>query len=157
MSTPEQALAEGQAFAKRQAFAEGQGFAEAPGFAQEQAVADLVLFTRQGCCLCEGLEERLRGLDPPPRLTLVDVDTDPELQARFGLVVPLLADADDQGTPRLLPRVPPRLGGEALASWLRRQRAAAAAAAAALVPAPAPAPAPATPVAAAYRPPGDHA
>ena len=111
--------------------------------AEDQAVADLVLFTRQGCCLCEGLEERLRGLDPPPRLTLVDVDTDPELQARFGLVVPLLAEADDQGSPRLLPRVPPRLGGEALANWLRRQRAAAEARA--------------TPAAAAYRPPGDHA
>ena len=125
MTTPEQAFAEGQ------------------GFAEGQAVADLVLFTRQGCCLCEGLEERLRGLDPPPRLTLVDLDTDPELQARFGLVVPLLAEADDQGSPRLLPRVPPRLGGEALANWLRRQRAAAEARA--------------TPAAAAYRPPGDHA
>ena len=26
-------------------------------------MADLVLFSRQGCCLCEGLEQRLRDLD----------------------------------------------------------------------------------------------
>ena len=26
---------------------------------------ELLLFTRQGCCLCEGLEEKLQALDPP--------------------------------------------------------------------------------------------
>jgi hypothetical protein len=79
-----------------------------------------VLYTRQGCCLCEGLEERLRALAPPPRLTLVDVDGDPSLQARYGLEVPLLAVAAGQGRSRLLPRVPPRLSGPGLASWLSR-------------------------------------
>lgn len=79
----------------------------------------LVLYTRQGCCLCEGLEERLRALDPPPSLRRVDVDGDPALQARYGMEVPLLAVADGQGH-RLLPRVPPRLSGQGLASWLSR-------------------------------------
>ncbi|MFS6825954.1 glutaredoxin family protein [Cyanobium sp. ATX-6F1] len=49
------------------------------------------LYTRSDCCLCQGLEERLSALDPAPELVLIDVDTDPELQARYGLEVPVLA------------------------------------------------------------------
>lgn len=75
-----------------------------------------MLYTRQGCCLCEGLEERLRALQPAPPLRLMDVDADPALQARFGLEVPLLALPSGA----LLPRVPPRLQGERLAEWLQR-------------------------------------
>jgi len=51
----------------------------------------LILYTRAGCCLCEGLEERLRELLPADSLRLVDVDSDPALQARYGLSVPVLA------------------------------------------------------------------
>jgi len=76
----------------------------------------LLLFTRQGCCLCEGLEAKLRALDPAPALETRDVDADPALQARYGLEVPvLLADG------RELPRVSPRLTPEALRRWLHDQ------------------------------------
>ncbi|MFM8526275.1 MAG: glutaredoxin family protein [Cyanobacteriota bacterium] len=78
------------------------------------------LLTRQGCCLCEGLAERLAALMPPPPLELVDVDQDPDLQARYGLEVPVLAIAVD-GHWRDLPRVSPRLGGDGLQQWLLRQ------------------------------------
>ena len=78
------------------------------------------LLSRQGCCLCEGLAERLAALQPAPRLELVDVDQDPELQARYGLEVPVLSIAHGSGW-RDLPRVSPRLGGEALQQWLLRQ------------------------------------
>jgi hypothetical protein len=92
----------------------------------------LRLYTRAGCCLCEGLEERLRALNPPPPLELVDVDGDPALQARYGLRVPVLARAGGSaaaagaapaGAPPArawvdLPPVPPRLGGERLLAWL---------------------------------------
>jgi len=86
----------------------------------------LRLYTRIGCCLCEGLEERLGALDPPPLLELVDVDGDPALQARYGLRVPVLARLGGPaggGTPPALawvdlPPVPPRLGGERLQAWL---------------------------------------
>jgi hypothetical protein len=82
----------------------------------------LVLYTRGGCCLCEGLEERLRALDPPPAITLVDVDRDPELQARYGLEVPVLALPAEAsgGEPLPLPRVSPRLAGARLHDWLLR-------------------------------------
>ncbi|MFN9545624.1 MAG: glutaredoxin family protein [Cyanobacteriota bacterium] len=101
----------------------------------------LILYTRAGCCLCEGLEERLRALLPPGALHLVDVDGDPVLRARYGLSVPVVAlaaggeaasgkaaEADraaggSQGEPMPLPPVPPRLKGEQLLAWLRRHAA----------------------------------
>ncbi|MFM8260379.1 MAG: glutaredoxin family protein [Vulcanococcus sp.] len=77
-------------------------------------MADLVLITRQGCCLCEGLEEKLRALALP--LELRDVDRDPVLQARYGQEVPVLLLSG-----RELPRVSPRLGLDALRRWLQQQ------------------------------------
>ena len=83
----------------------------------------LRLYTRQGCCLCEGLQERLQNLEPAPSLELVDVDADPSLQARYGLLVPVLAVASAPAAGavprwRQLPPVPPRLAGPRLAAWL---------------------------------------
>jgi hypothetical protein len=66
---------------------------------------ELLLFTRQGCCLCEGLEDKLRALDPPQPLQLIDVDTDPALQGRYGLAVPVLAVAA-RGEPSCAPGGP---------------------------------------------------
>ena len=79
----------------------------------------LLLLTRKGCCLCEGLEQKLRALDPPLALELIDVDGDPALQARFGLEVPVLQVRSGQGD-RQLPRVPPRLAGASLQVWLQK-------------------------------------
>ena len=56
-------------------------------------MADLVLFTRKGCCLCEGLEQRLRDLDLQAlglNLTVLDIDSsaiEPELKHRHLQVV----------------------------------------------------------------------
>ena len=80
----------------------------------------LLLFTRKGCCLCEGLEEKLRALEPAPALELRDVDQDPALQARYGLEVPVVAVPAEGGGWRELPRVPPRLSGQGLRIWLQR-------------------------------------
>ncbi len=86
-------------------------------------MATLRLYTRAGCCLCEGLAERLRALDPAPVLELVDVDGDSALQARYGLEVPVLALLDAEGGLLELPRVSPRLAGDQLQSWLSRHGA----------------------------------
>jgi hypothetical protein len=83
-------------------------------------MAELLLYTREGCCLCEGLAEKLQALQPPPQLRLIDVDSDPVLQQRFGLEVPVLAQHLPAGE-RLLPRVPPRLAAEPLRRWLEQQ------------------------------------
>jgi hypothetical protein len=79
----------------------------------------LLLLTRKGCCLCEGLEQKLRALDLPLALETIDVDGDPALQARFGLEVPVLKVRSAQGD-RQLPRVPPRLTGSSLQVWLQK-------------------------------------
>ena len=82
---------------------------------------ELTLFSRQGCCLCEGLEQRLRSIDLTGlglRMTVVDIDapgTHPAVKARFDLDVPVLSLAG-----RLLPRVSPRLSGDGLFVWLQR-------------------------------------
>ena len=83
----------------------------------------LVLFSRRGCCLCEGLEEKLRALEPALPLEIRDVDAQPALQARYGLSVPVLAMREAGSVAeswRELPRVPPRLAGEGLRIWLLR-------------------------------------
>ena len=81
-------------------------------------MAELVLYTRCGCCLCEGLEQKLRQLAVP--LQCLDVDEDPQLQARFGLEVPVLLLRDGE-VERQLPRVSPRLSAAQLGDWLRGQ------------------------------------
>jgi hypothetical protein len=80
----------------------------------------LLLYSRRGCCLCDGLERKLRALEPPPPLTVVDVDGDPALRGRYGLEVPVLLMSSEGSAPRALPRVPPRLQGAQLQLWLAR-------------------------------------
>jgi glutaredoxin len=53
---------------------------------------ELVLLTRAGCHLCEEAKEQLEGLrrEIPFTLRVVDVDTDPALQAQYMNDVPVL-------------------------------------------------------------------
>ena len=82
---------------------------------------ELVLYSRQGCCLCEGLEQRLTDLNLAElgiTLQVIDIDgqdVSPELKARYDQEVPVMVA---QG--RELPRVSPRLSGEGLFNWLQR-------------------------------------
>ena len=80
----------------------------------------LLLYSRQGCCLCEGLAERLHALPGGVELEVIDVDRDPGLQQRYGLEVPVLVLRRADGALQELPRVSPRLGGDGLAVWLQR-------------------------------------
>ena len=83
----------------------------------------LLLYSRAGCCLCEGLEQRLRDLNleqgiHPLKLVVVDIDA-PDcsalLRARYDLEVPVLVLEDTE-----LPRVSPRLSGDGLRNWLQK-------------------------------------
>jgi glutaredoxin len=49
---------------------------------------NVVLYTRRGCHLCDEAHRMLKEHDLQP--ALVDIDTDPALQARFGECVPVL-------------------------------------------------------------------
>ena len=82
---------------------------------------ELTLYSRTGCCLCEGLESRLKDLDLVSlsiTLKVIDIDATgipQELKARYDLEVPVLALDGCE-----LPRVSPRLTGEGLLNWLQR-------------------------------------
>ena len=55
-------------------------------------MAELILYYREGCHLCEAMLQALRGqqLQLGFELQLVDVDRDPELQRRYDEWVPVL-------------------------------------------------------------------
>jgi hypothetical protein len=53
----------------------------------------LTVLTRPECGLCETMLQQLEALRaeyPLPPIQLVDVDSDPELQRRYGLKIPVL-------------------------------------------------------------------
>jgi glutaredoxin len=62
------------------------------GWWRPRAPVEIVLYTRQGCHLCETAHEQLEtarrrwGF----RLALIDVDTDPELIRQYGDSVPVV-------------------------------------------------------------------
>ena len=89
----------------------------------------LILFTRKGCCLCEGLEQRLsklpfEKLSPPLELRVIDIDESDasELEKTlYNLKVPvLLFRSLDFKSCFELPRVSPRLDEENLLRWLQK-------------------------------------
>ncbi len=89
----------------------------------------LVVYSRKGCCLCEGLEERLRSLSltdlkPPLSLHVVDidaVDTPKEIRIRYDSQVPVMFLGKDGFKGMVaIPRVSPRLSDEALFRWLQQ-------------------------------------
>lgn len=54
----------------------------------------LTLYQRSGCHLCEDMRRGLAPWSGRLQLSLVDVDGSPELQRRYGELVPLLAARD---------------------------------------------------------------
>ena len=92
-------------------------------------VVFLILYGRKGCCLCEGLEQRLRGLPlqdlrPPLKLCVIDIDaldTPPRVRERYDIEVPvMLLGSKDLNETIELPRVSPRLNKEGLFNWVQK-------------------------------------
>lgn len=56
----------------------------------------LTLYVRQGCHLCEDMEQQIRDLleSGSYRLALVDIDADKALKSRYNEWVPVLKHAD---------------------------------------------------------------
>ncbi|KAL5846576.1 hypothetical protein ACOSQ3_010100 [Xanthoceras sorbifolium] len=91
----------------------------------------LVLYSKPGCCLCDGLKEKLQAaflLSGPDSLHDVDlqvrdITTNPHWEKSYQYEIPVLARLFSDGTEEKLPRLSPRLGVELiqkkLASALR--------------------------------------
>ncbi|GAB2235224.1 hypothetical protein Droror1_Dr00027719 [Drosera rotundifolia] len=80
----------------------------------------LVMYSKPGCCLCDGLKEKLSAafsLDGPlngVQLEMRDITTNPEWERAYQYEIPVLAKVRSDGTEEELPRVSPRIGVEML-------------------------------------------
>ncbi|KAL7246288.1 hypothetical protein ACSBR2_001416 [Camellia fascicularis] len=82
----------------------------------------LILYSKPGCCLCDGLKEKLHAafsLSSPDHDSLHDIDlqirditTNPEWERAYQYEIPVLARVLSDGTEEILPRLSPRLGVE---------------------------------------------
>ena len=54
----------------------------------------LTIYSRPGCHLCEemkaAVERAVHASDTPVRIDEIDISTDPDLEARYGLDIPVL-------------------------------------------------------------------
>ncbi|MBW4467306.1 MAG: glutaredoxin family protein [Pegethrix bostrychoides GSE-TBD4-15B] len=65
----------------------------------------LILYSKPGCHLCEGLQEKLVQIQPPPVLEVRDITSRDDWFAAYEYEIPVLVDAVSQ---RTLPRPSPR-------------------------------------------------
>ncbi|KAL8133751.1 uncharacterized protein LOC141712645 [Apium graveolens] len=81
----------------------------------------LILYSKPGCCLCDGLKEKLHAAfslsssDPSlslqdVHLQIKDITTNAEWEKAYEFEIPVLARVSPDGTEEILPRLSPRLG-----------------------------------------------
>nr|CAB3448008.1 unnamed protein product [Digitaria exilis] len=82
--------------------------------AGEGSTRRLVLYTKPGCCLCDGLKEKLHAasLLAGTPYSLADITTNPEWERLYQYEIPVLAKVLPDGTEEILPRLSPRLSVE---------------------------------------------
>ncbi|CAM0147379.1 unnamed protein product [Urochloa decumbens] len=89
--------------------------------AGEASKRRLVLYTKPGCCLCDGLKEKLHAASllagTPYSLASLelqerDITTNPEWERLYQYEIPVLAKVLPDGTEEVLPRLSPRLSVE---------------------------------------------
>ncbi|XP_060198049.1 uncharacterized protein LOC132627017 [Lycium barbarum] len=82
----------------------------------------LILYSKPGCCLCDGLKEKLNAafsLSTPislhdVQLQVRDISSNPDWEKAYQYEIPVLARVRPDGTEEVLPRLSPRLGVEAI-------------------------------------------
>ena len=79
----------------------------------------LILYSKPGCHLCEGLAEKLRQIPEVRELEIRDITSNPLWWEQYYSEVPVLKVAGDPERP--LPRPSPRLTVAQLRTWLERQ------------------------------------
>ncbi|XP_073315241.1 uncharacterized protein [Primulina huaijiensis] len=88
--------------------------------ASSSAPRKLILYSKPGCCLCDGLKEKLDAafsLSGPHsihdvQLQIRDITSNPEWEKLYQYEIPVLARIREDGTEEVLPRLSPRLGVE---------------------------------------------
>ncbi|NEQ25128.1 MAG: glutaredoxin family protein [Microcoleus sp. SIO2G3] len=68
----------------------------------------LILYSKPGCHLCEGLQEKLTQVQPPIALEIRDITSRSEWFDAYQYEVPVLVVVDAQGQAQTLPRLSPR-------------------------------------------------
>ncbi|MEN9202736.1 MAG: glutaredoxin family protein [Thermostichus sp. DG_1_6_bins_120] len=79
----------------------------------------LILYSKPGCHLCEGLAEKLRQIPQVSSLEIRDITTHPTWWQRYQFEIPVLSLAGEPERP--LPRPSPRLTVQQLSAWLEKQ------------------------------------
>ena len=79
----------------------------------------LILYSKPGCHLCEGLAEKLQQIPEIATLEIRDITANPAWWEQYYLEVPVLKVAGDPERP--LPRPSPRLTVAQLRTWLEQQ------------------------------------
>ncbi|KAH0711908.1 hypothetical protein KY289_007867 [Solanum tuberosum] len=82
----------------------------------------LILYSKPGCCLCDGLKEKLNAafsLSSPHslhdvQLQIRDITSNTDWEKAYQYEIPVLARVRPDGTEEVLPRLSPRLGVEAI-------------------------------------------
>ena len=89
----------------------------------------LILYSRQGCCLCQTLEKKLSNicleeLNPSVVLSIVDIDSKKvslDIQRQYTNEVPVMVLDSAKLLKKIeLPRVSPRLKEDMLLSWIQK-------------------------------------
>jgi hypothetical protein len=80
----------------------------------------LILYSKPGCHLCEGLEEKLRSIpDLAIELEVRDITTQPDWFAAYQYEIPVLCYVNGSAE-MMIPRPSPRATGDQLAQLLRK-------------------------------------
>ncbi|PWA75949.1 glutaredoxin-like, Thioredoxin-like fold protein [Artemisia annua] len=79
----------------------------------------LILYSKPGCCLCDGLKEKLNSAftlasTPEPlhdvELQIRDISSNPEWEKAYQYEIPVLARLRSDGSEEVIPRFSPRAG-----------------------------------------------
>jgi hypothetical protein len=83
---------------------------------------DLILYSKPGCHLCEGLIEKLQAIDQLTiALEIRDITTQPDWFARYQYEIPVLVWRRSSGQETPIPRPSPRVNPAQLTQLLQRQ------------------------------------
>ncbi|KAL3324204.1 hypothetical protein AABB24_038405 [Solanum stoloniferum] len=91
-------------------------------FSSSSSSRKLILYSKPGCCLCDGLKEKLNSafsLSSPHslhdvQLQVRDITSNPDWEKAYQYEIPVLARVRPDGAEEVLPRLSPRLGVEAI-------------------------------------------